>query len=114
MTESQIRDCMGAHQKRNEALLARLSELGVPLDVPRPIEHAFRAPNLEAVELLEFGLQCREFRVSPGVDRSGPPFRVQVETFWPPTVATDPRHVETFLRLAAVHRCEYDGWETQA
>lgn len=113
MTESQIRECLAAHQKRNEALLARLAGLGVPLDAPRPIEHAFRAPTPEAVQLLEYGLVSREFRVSPAADRGGPPYRVQVETFWPPTVATDPRHIETFIRLAAIHRCEYDGWDTQ-
>lgn len=114
MTESQMRECIAAHQKRNEEQLARLAGLGVPLDVPRPIEHAFRAPTLEAAGLLELGLGYREFRVSPEADRSGPPFRVQAETFWPPTVAADPRHLETFVRLAAIHRCEYEGWTTQA
>lgn len=111
MTESEMREAITRHAERGQAQVAELASRGVAPDVPRPIRHAFRTPGREAAELLQQGLVYRGFRAEAG---EGTPPTVLAETFWPPSVAADPRHVETFVRLASIHACEYCGWETTA
>jgi hypothetical protein len=102
------------HDARNVALLARVRELGAPLDVARTIDCFFWAPSAAAAELLRDRLVAKGLEnvlTSPPPDEDAV-WSVQGTLLIRPDVMGSRGMTSQLVELAAACDAEYDGWGT--
>lgn len=102
------------HDARNESLLARLRELGALLDVARPIDCHFWAPNAESAEELRvilIGKGLREVQTSAPAD-DDTTWSVQGQLLVRPDLMGSRGMTLELVQLATSCGAKYDGWGT--
>ena len=114
MTDDGAGQQLHGHEARNASLLARIRELGAPLDVARLIDCFFWAPDRESAESLRVALVGKGL---VGVECNAPPpddslWSVQGQLSIRPDVMASQGMTEQLVQLATSCGAEYDGWGT--
>jgi hypothetical protein len=115
MAQSRVQDQIRGHDARNASLLAHLQELGARLDVARPIDCFFWAPNPKCAEDLRVLLVGRglvNVLSSPPVDDDAV-WSVQGQVNVRPDLMGSRGMTEQLVELGASCGAEYDGWGTR-
>lgn len=115
MNEATIQNSLAAHAARNVTLLEKIAERGADLYCDRTIDCFFFAPTEDAAISLSSALQpltVRDIVFSRSDDDSEFEFTVQGSITSSVTAFTTAERTEQLVRLAAKHRCTFDGWGT--
>jgi regulator of RNase E activity RraB len=114
MDEKYIQENIAGHNARNKELLKQISERGVDLDTPRPIDILFWVADEQnansLVETLAKNGLGDFYSVPP--DDETETWIVEGQVLISPRSVCQEQFTEKLVRLAAAYSGDYDGWGT--
>src|SRR4051812_45506157 len=116
MNESQIQEAIASHEARNIHLKQLLTEKGIDLKKPRPIECHFYATAQSDANALAVELQSRGFRIlanRKSADRTSGKWNVEAQIIQTVDLTMRREFIDELVRLADAHHSEHDGWGTE-